>query len=429
MNNRILVLTLIMLAMPIAYAESRVEITTNATGDQQLIPSGSADWLGQTFLYRGVSGRMPTEVNITLAYATSDLTSCTLWLMNTTSQSSSSQMSGGLVNATLSDCSGDPGTILKFNLTNSSVNSGFMFTTNTYYGISITSEGGTGSAYIQQCSVNSPGCYDEGKWWQGTDNPPTGTSDGLDLDMVLYSELLPSSSIPRFSNVNCTSCDPPGGDVVAPYTTPDTTPTFSIFTDVGARCRIGSALQNYTAMNSTRQCTGGENVLYHTCTLTSQDEIQTTPSNVYISCAANGNESMMNTTDALVVEIPNNDTLKAGSVNTTNILDGTILGDDINPNTNITINRLQATTVNASNIILGVEAVTNSCSSSGCTATATCSSGKRVMMGFTATNSASCTTNPMLCNGYCVPGQTSCSITENDVVDQASVYTVCGKIS
>ncbi len=283
-----------------AYAASQVEIATNATGDQQLIPSGSSDWLGETFLYKGITGNIPAEVNLTITFASSTLTKCTVWLMNTTTQSSTSQMSSqSFANATLNDCSGASGTVLQFNLFSSATANGFSLINNRYYGIAVTSEGGTGSMYLQQCSQGSPGCYSDGSWWQGTDNPPTGTSAGLDLNLVVYS-VNATTTIPVVSNLNCTSCNPPGGDTTPPYSTSDTTPTFTFNTSVSANCRIMDQNQNYTAMGSSRQCTTTEGTLGHICTLTPQDELKISSPTVYIACASPTNDSLSNITSALM---------------------------------------------------------------------------------------------------------------------------------
>lgn len=86
------------------------------------------------------------------------------------------------------------------------------------------------------------------------------------------------------SNYNCTSCNPPAGDTSAPYTTTDTTPTFTFTSNINAICRIGATDVNYSSMGSSRQCAGGEGTTYHTCTLTSQDALTYPTSNAYVSC-------------------------------------------------------------------------------------------------------------------------------------------------
>jgi len=87
------------------------------------------------------------------------------------------------------------------------------------------------------------------------------------------------------SALNCTSCNPPTGDTVAPYTTNDTTPTFTFTTSDVASCRIADMNWNYTIMGSSRDCAGGQGTTSHTCTLTAQDELNAPTSYVHIGCS------------------------------------------------------------------------------------------------------------------------------------------------
>jgi hypothetical protein len=109
---------------------------------------------------------------------------------------------------------------------------------------------------------------------------------------------------PVISALNCTSCNIPNGDTVAPYTTSDTTPTFNFTTDINAWCRIADQNWNYTTMGGTRNCTAGEGATSHICTLTAQDELNAANSSVYISCRDVGNNHPFNSSSgALEMEI------------------------------------------------------------------------------------------------------------------------------
>ena len=92
---------------------------------------------------------------------------------------------------------------------------------------------------------------------------------------------------PVLSNYNLTSgWSGASYDNVAPYKTNDTTPTFTLDTDENSDCRIGINDLNYTDMGSTRDCSGGEGTMSHTCTVISADNLSYSLSNqsVYISC-------------------------------------------------------------------------------------------------------------------------------------------------
>ncbi len=102
------------------------------------------------------------------------------------------------------------------------------------------------------------------------------------LELNSSSGVLPA---PTVSSVNCTSCNIPFGDSISPYTTADTTPTFTFLTDVNANCRIGGSNLNYTGMGPSRACTsGGGGTGPHTCTLTTQDELTQSDTTVYLGC-------------------------------------------------------------------------------------------------------------------------------------------------
>ncbi|MFH2028563.1 MAG: LamG-like jellyroll fold domain-containing protein [Nanoarchaeota archaeon] len=97
---------------------------------------------------------------------------------------------------------------------------------------------------------------------------------------------------PVVSDVNCTSVLP-DGDSVSPYTTYDTTPTFSFTTDEKAYCRIGDEDQNYTTMGDSRNCSTGEGNTSHVCSIIVEDELYIPTDYAYIACTdANGNENI-----------------------------------------------------------------------------------------------------------------------------------------
>ena len=118
---------------------------------------------------------------------------------------------------------------------------------------------------------------------------------------------------PALSAFNCTSCNIPQGDNVSPYTTADTTPTFTLGTNFSANCRIGDVNQTYTTMGSSRNC-GTTGSTTHTCSLIAQDELATSTDYVYVSCANAQNDSLSNTAQ-LQMNITNLQT------NTTNAID------------------------------------------------------------------------------------------------------------
>lgn len=112
---------------------------------------------------------------------------------------------------------------------------------------------------------------------------------------------------PTISAINCTSCNIPNGDIVSPYTTNDTTPTFTFSTNVAANCRVGDDDQNYSTMGSSRNCASGDGTTSHTCTLTVQDELVANPDYVFFGCqnAGDNSESALSSSGALEVELTN----------------------------------------------------------------------------------------------------------------------------
>jgi len=100
----------------------------------------------------------------------------------------------------------------------------------------------------------------------------------------------------NFSAINCTSCNIPFGDNVAPYTTSDTTPTFNFTTGVNANCRVDDSNINHSIMVT--NCTGGEGSTSHACTLHPDDTLVLTPTDyMYISCVSTTNGGLTNTTE------------------------------------------------------------------------------------------------------------------------------------
>lgn len=91
------------------------------------------------------------------------------------------------------------------------------------------------------------------------------------------------TSPPIVTNINCTSCNPPVGDISSPYTTTDTTPTFTLSTNENANCRIGDENLNYSDMNASRDCST-TGTTSHTCTLTPIDTLFPSTDYVYIAC-------------------------------------------------------------------------------------------------------------------------------------------------
>ncbi len=110
------------------------------------------------------------------------------------------------------------------------------------------------------------------------------------------------TTTPILSGFNCTSCNTPNGDTTSPYTTSDTTPTFTLSTDINSNCRVGKTNQSYNDFGDSRNCSG-QGAESHTCTLTSQDELTSATDYVWISCANLNNLSNWNSSGALQMEI------------------------------------------------------------------------------------------------------------------------------
>jgi len=103
--------------------------------------------------------------------------------------------------------------------------------------------------------------------------------------------------------INCTSCNISFGDTSEPYTTSDTTPTFTFPTDIAANCRIDDANQNHSSMGSSRNCAGGQGTTSHTCTLTVQDELVASADEVFVACAGTGGDEATNSSARMLMDI------------------------------------------------------------------------------------------------------------------------------
>ena len=85
--------------------------------------------------------------------------------------------------------------------------------------------------------------------------------------------------VPEISSINCSSSE----DIVEPYTTGDTTPTFRFETNINSYCRIGNLNESYSFMGSNRTC-ATTGAMDHVCTLSLEDELSTAEDYVYIVC-------------------------------------------------------------------------------------------------------------------------------------------------
>ena len=142
---------------------------------------------------------------------------------------------------------------------------------------------------------NNFGSTDDGKLWLGIN---TIHNVPVHVDYIQF------CNDTYITNINCSSCKPPNGDTASPYTTSDTTPTFTFTTKNNILCRIGKQDQNYTTMNSSRNC-NTTNSTNHVCSLSIQDEfINESPTYVYISCLdPDGNDKKKSTAGPLVMDI------------------------------------------------------------------------------------------------------------------------------
>ena len=117
---------------------------------------------------------------------------------------------------------------------------------------------------------------------------------------------------PVISAMNCTSCNHPFGDMVTPYTTTDTTPTFTISTDINANCRVGDLQQNYSVMGSARNC-ATTGTTSHICSLRVDDELVTSTDYMYVSCARTDDEQSSSTSE-LQIELTGLDNTTSNAI-------------------------------------------------------------------------------------------------------------------
>ncbi|HEY4723116.1 MAG TPA: hypothetical protein VII92_14780 [Anaerolineae bacterium] len=113
---------------------------------------------------------------------------------------------------------------------------------------------------------------------------PSEIAESVDANGYLPSMLINPDAVPVISAVNCTSCDVPIGDSSPPFATNDTTPTFSLSTDIEAHCRISGTNSSYTDMTLFRNCTTSGST-DHICTVIASDAMTTDPDHAYITCA------------------------------------------------------------------------------------------------------------------------------------------------
>jgi hypothetical protein len=118
--------------------------------------------------------------------------------------------------------------------------------------------------------------------------------------VVILINLTSEGGLGQLVNMTDKTCQNPGCTLPS---TSDTTPSFSLKTDISAYCRIGVSNLNYTDMGTWRNCTGGGST-FHTCTLGSQDELVYEDSYVYFGCAStNGLENLTSTSGAVKLTI------------------------------------------------------------------------------------------------------------------------------
>lgn len=131
----------------------------------------------------------------------------------------------------------------------------------------------------------------------------------------------------------------------------------------------------------------------------------------------------VNTTHILDGTISETD-LSPTSVNSTHIRDGSIQGVDINSNANLSVRNITAVLVD-----LGLETKTAECSTNGCTATATCTSGKVILFGYGTTGSLLGGISLGSADVECTTGATACSATDNQALtNTASVKIICARV-
>lgn len=133
---------------------------------------------------------------------------------------------------------------------------------------------------------------------------PSGYSQLDNISFYNGTEVLVDTTPPILSAFNCTSCNPPNGDAITPYTSSDTTPTFSFTSDETANCRVSNLNSNFTIMNSSRDC-ATTGTTSHICSLNSIDAMTSFPTDyVYIACedSLNNENATSSTPDGLEMD-------------------------------------------------------------------------------------------------------------------------------
>ena len=116
----------------------------------------------------------------------------------------------------------------------------------------------------------------------------------------------PGNVRPNITDLNLTSGND-FGDSVSPYGTNDTTPTFTLNTQVDSKCRMSLLDENYDAMGVSRDFSGGEGTKNHTGTLISADALSVgNGSSVFASCvniADETNQTAVSTSGTITVDV------------------------------------------------------------------------------------------------------------------------------
>ena len=132
--------------------------------------------------------------------------------------------------------------------------------------------------------------------WEGTpeDQPQPAGADSTPPEIDFY----------NMTSEGGAGCINWNTDKTNPCVTNDTTPTVFFNTSENAFCAIGISDSSYTVLGSSKNCTGGEGTMEHTCDLTTQDIITEKNSNIYISCKdESDNENATSSSGALAIEI------------------------------------------------------------------------------------------------------------------------------
>ena len=123
-------------------------------------------------------------------------------------------------------------------------------------------------------------------------------------DNITTPDTIPPS-ITNYSSQG-SSCTNWNTNTSKPCTTSDTTPTLYFNTSEAAYCAIATSSWNYTQMGSSRNCASGENTIEHACDLIPGDELVYEDSTAYLSCkdsSGNMNKSGESTSGPLKLSI------------------------------------------------------------------------------------------------------------------------------